>query len=736
MPDFEAPGQVARAWTRDLGAAAFAAAHVVLAWFAPALVAPLVLLWVACAAWHPRLRAAFTPRVLGAAAGLLAFLLLKDLATPGPFASALGRLDPLAAAPLARQPDTPGFLVSLGRVAAILLALPLLRVLLVPGRRARSFFGGLALALAGLACALLTHPAPTEGYGRAFRLGEVASRNPAAGAFALGAILALGAGLSAIRAGRWRALPAFAASGVCAAAVLALGSRGGLLALGAGIAALLYQENRDKIGRAVTLAAAAAIVILLFAPGPLSRLVAEGEGYRLELAGASLRALALAPWGGLGLGGFAPGFALFGELVPAEGMRVIHPDNGWILLFVEWGALGIGAAALAGFLLLRPRDGERDASPTARAVLAAWGVAALGDVSFHRVELLVLGLPALAACFPAPEPAAGAAPRRRRPLALLVSVLALGAAAAGLAGEAWLRAARDPARSDPRLAAALPLDPAVRHLSGNRALERGDLDRAAVEYTVASALDPANTLAIQAYARAFTGARPELATPLWRRLFAGAGDGPRAADLLREELSRPGTRDAYFWMEVLDARPALWVVAADTELRGAQPAYERWRRRPAAERAASPWRSALGASARWGGAREFAQWLGEDPARRKPAEIAFGGDFLRERGRDDLAWLWLSRHLPAPAPRPPASPDPLLRAFVLANPDDALAAARLLEQTESGPERLAILERLVARPRTPASFRIRLAYELHAAGRTREALTALQAAAAAMAAQE
>ena len=706
--------------------AVLAAAHVLLAWFFPGWLAPFALVWIAAAAWLPGLRAAFTARALLAIAGLLAVLALKDLSPGGPFAEALSRLDPASLPPEARQPDRPRLLVSLGRLAAVLLALPLLRVLLDCPRRARAVALGLCLATAGLAASLLTHPAGPSEYGRAFHLGEVVNRNPAAGAFALAALFALGAGLSAGRGGRRSALPAFAAAGLCAAAVVTLGSRGGLLALAAGAGFLLYRENRDKPLRAAALAAGPALLLALLSPFFLARF-AEGEGYRFELAAASLRALAHAPLAGLGLGGFAPGFALFGGLVPAEGMRVAHPDCGWILLLVEWGPLGLIAATPAAFVLLGRAAAPEDDSPAlvAAAGLAAWSVAALGDVSLHRPEILVLGLPLLALFRPpasAPED-----PRAPRAAPLLAGLLAASALAALLLGEACIRAALDPSETSAAAASALPLDPRARHLAGNRALARGEIERAAAEYSVAAALDPANSVAIQAYARAIGASRPDLAKPLWRRLFAGAT--LRAPALLAEELAGPFPQDAAYWVDALSVAPALWVLPADTGLRGAQGAYERWRALPAAVRAGSPWRSVLGASARWASAREFEDWPRAVEPEPAIAAAAEGGELLLSRSRDDLAWIWLVRRLPPPA-LASGPHDPTLPALVRAHPDDVVAAARLLGQTASAEERIALLQAWVRRPGSPPAFRIRLAHELDAAGRRREALPLLRSAAA------
>ncbi len=713
-----APG-AAETW-----AAALAAAHVFLAWFAPAWLGPFALTCILAAAAFPRLRDLLPSGAVPVAAMLLAFFALKDFATPGPVAAALSALDPGSPAVFARQPDWPRGLVSLGNFAAILLAVPVLRVVLARPRIARAASLGLVLALATIAIAILTHPASAANYGKTFQLGAVANRNPAAGAFALGTILALGLALDALRAARRSAIPAFALTALLACATIGPGSRGGILALAAGAGWLLYQENRKRSGRLVILACGLGVSLLLLAPGPLSRLVVEGETYRVELAAASLRALAHAPWGGLGLDGFQAGFPLLGGLIPAEGMKVVHPDVGWVLALAEWGVLGFFAVVIAGIALLRPAASPAPDSPAlvAQAGLVAWAAAAMGDISFHRPELLVTGLLFLALRFPAAPPSAPSS--RGRPAAF--AALALAALLAVATGSNAIRSARD--RAGPESAARhMPLDPATRHRLGNQAMMRGDIVGATAHYAVVAALEPANTKAIQPYARAIAAVRPDLALALWKRLLAGGAQ--RAHALLGEELVRPGTGDASYWMSVLDQRPELWAQIADTELPRAQSAYEKWRRAPLAALLATRPEAALGAVARWGSVAELDAWLAATRPAPDPAIAITGARLLGERGRDDLAWRWLVHHFPKPA-TVVSPPDAGLGALVRANPDDLLAAAKLLDQTTEPELRLALLARIAARPGAPALFHVRLAHELNAAGRRQEALEAMLRAAA------
>ena len=700
------------------------------AWFAPAWIVPAAAAVFAAGLAIPAVRAAVTWPAFLACAGVVGFFWIKDRLMAGPLEAVVGALGVPVEFHI-RQPDTVSAAGQLASLGACLLVLPVLRVLAGGERRLLGWMRVVVLVLAGLAAAVLTHPSATADYGQGRQLGEVVSRNAAAGAFAIGAILAAGLAVAAMREGRSREWPpALVAGGLCAAAVAGLGSRGGLFALvaGAGCLVLRLGGRRSRL----TLAGLAVLVVgvMLAAPATLARLADLGNEYRVELWTASMRALRHAPWGGLGAGGFEAGFALLGGVIPDEGMRVTHPDSSWVLLLAEWGVAGVAVMVWAVRSLVRgasePHRG--DALRTAAlAALVAWAVASLGDIALHRPVGLALGLPVFAALFPLKESRRLTGGCRAIAAAL---VLAMCFAGAAVWANQMKRRVDDPARIDERVAQWVPLDRRVNHVLGLKALAGGDLDAAARRFTLVAALDPANTEAFAAYGRALMPSRPDLALPFWRRLLVVSG--PRASQLLTGELERRDGEDAVYWMRAAEVRPELWVVPADTDRAGAQRCYERWLMQPAPVRARSRVMPALGAMARWGGMADLADWLKTGPGL-YPSEIAPAGRMLRARGRADLAWMWLDNRFPRSGPAK-AEADPGLKARVLANPDDPVAAARLLDQTPPGEESLRLLERLAARPGAPAAFRLRLARALHEHGRREEALDVMLAAADAQAA--
>jgi len=661
---------------------------------------------------------------------VLGFFYLKDRVMGGPLDAVAGALG----APVrfhGRQPETASFVAQFAAVGAGLSWLPLLRFMLGEERVLIGWIRGVVLVLTGLAAAVLTHPAATMDYGHGSQLGAVVSRNAAAGAFALGAILAAGLMVDAWRQGRPREWPwAAAAAGVCTAAVAGLGSRGGLFALTAGAVFLVVRLGGRRARLTLVGLVVLALGVLLAAPATLARLADLGREYRLELWAGSGRALAHAPWGGLGAGGFETGFALLSGMVPQENMRVTHPDSSWVLMFTEWGLVGMAIMAGAVWYLLRGWRVSEEHEGLRGVVLAglvAWAVAACGDISLHRPVLLVIGLPLVAAACPLD----GERNRQGRGvLAVAGALVAVMLAAASLWAVRVNQSAGDPASVDAAMVGLMPLDSRVNHVLGCAALARGEAEAAARYFEWVAAVNPANTAAFEGYGRALMPERPDLALPFWKRLLVVSD--MRAPGLLAAEMARSDGTDAIYWMRAAEERPELWVVPADTDRAGAQRCYERWLMQPASVRARSRVMPALGAMARWGGTADLTDWLKTGP-RLDASEIAPAARMLRTRGRDDLAWVWLSDRLPVPA-SVKAEPDPGLKARVLANPNDLVAAARLLDQTPPGEESLRLLERLVARPGAPAAFRLRLARALQEDGRRAEALDLMLAAAEAQAA--
>lgn len=681
-------------------------------WFAPSLCAPAAAMLCAIFFLTRRRRGAGETTGLAIAAGLTAMLCVKDLLTGGPIGWATVELG-IALGWTPRQPDTAAACAAAAAVGIAVLVFHLLRTDWSDGVGPRAWGRAVAAVSAVLAAGVLTAPHAARDYGDGFHVGEVASRNAAAGAFALAAMVAGGLVIDALRAGRSREWPlAAAAAGVCAAAAASLGSRGGLVALLAGAMYFVARVGERRARGWVLSAGALLIGAMLIAPGTVARLGAwEGE-YRLELWSASMRVWLEAPLGGVGGGGFADAFALFSGVLPVEGARVIHPDSSWVLIWTEWGSVGVAVVVAAGWLLLRRGVTRRAASGIsigAEAGLVVWAVAAIGDVSFHRAVTLVIGLPLLAIVWPGDTPSR----QSRAPTwtKLIGATLALVLACMVV----WDRAG--------------PLDGQVNHERGFAALSAADTAGAAKHFTAVVAVDPANTAALQLYARALMPNDPERALPLWRRLFVAAG--PRASVFLNEELRRDQSVTLSYWMRAVETLPEMWVLLADRDELAAQQYFERWRTASEEARARSPLWAVLGALARWGNVADVLAWMTASPD--VPLnEALHGARFLNERGRRDLAWTWLAGALPDPAGIAGVEPDAGLRARVRANPGDFVAAARLLAQTESADERLGLLRQWSVRAEAPAWFRIRLAHTLHAAGQREEAFTLLLDAAESM----
>ncbi len=697
-----------------------AGAVVLCAWFVPVWIVPIVGALFLAGLLFADVRGSLTWPGLGVAALVLVTLFAKDRFTSGPLGQAAIDLGAVLPFPV-RQPDVALGVIQLAAIGMCFLLLPTLRAVLAKDGIVLAWMRGVVSVMASLAAVLLTAPRAVADYDATFHLGAVLSRNAASCAFALGAILAAGLALAAIRDGRTREWPvAILAMLLCVVAVAGLGSRGGLLALLVGTVFGLSRIEGRRVWWWIIAVGALALGALLIAPTTVARLADLGREYRLELWAASFRALWHAPIGGMGCGGFEAAFALFGGFVPGEGMRVVHPDSSWVQMLVEWGAGGVLVLGWAGWRLLRGQAGLRDQSLriAAEAGVVAWMTAAIGDVSFHRAALVVVGLPLLAIIRPATEGCCTGEKRKGATVASVFVVLLL------VVASVWAnhvhRRADDPALVNAELAQLMPLDVRVNHVLGREALARGEAEKAAVYFGLVAAVDRTNVAALGSYARALMPDHPELALPLWKQFFRVAHP-QKVAAFFSQELEHEGGSDVKYWMRAVSDVPELWVILADSDRIGAQRCYGQWRLTAKEVRARSAVRSVLGAMARWGRSDELADWLGAAPPQ-PVAEGAAGARLLLARGRSDLAWVWLAHLFPAPPPVGANEVDAGLKARVTANPSDYVAAVRLLDQMPAGPEALKLLHLLADRPGSPVGFRIRLAHELRKIGRREEAL--------------
>jgi len=714
MPSERAPSRESRGGIPAWWFALLGVGLVWVGWFAPTWCAPVsALVVLAVLLFSPRARAGVDWSEVAIAAAVPLVLCAKDLLFSGPLGKA-AVAHGLAEGVLARQPDAAAALHAAALAGLCVVVFIILRGWASGERGPAAWMRGVALGSAVLAAAVLTAPGVVSDYGLVFQLGEVRSRNAASGAFALSAIISIGWVAVALHEGRrtWEWATGAACAVVCTSAVALLGSRGGLLALLAGGLYQLAHFSGKRIRRRVMLAGGVAIGALLLAPATFARLADLRGEYRLELWEASMRVLMQAPWGGLGGGSFAEAFALFGGLVPTEGARVTHPDSSWVMWLVEWGVVGVVVSLIIIFRFIRKDAGAANRSRlqiTAEAGVVAWALAAIGDVSFHRTALLVVGVPLLAIARPAHENRAGTI----RPAWVLALVVFL---CAGVASGRWW--------DDEPVG---PWDMQGNHRLGYTALARGDSQTAARHFLAVVTVDSANVQALGLYGRTLMPVAPELALEFWKRLFSAAND--LAPGLLDQELSRGGGgAGPVYWMRALEKRPELWVAPADADEPAAQRCFDQWRALAPETRARSPWGRTLGAMARWGTVADLEGWLAVAPEV-SLENLKNGAHMLRSRKRDDLAWTWLSHRLPEPGWESVAEEDAGLKGRVLANPSDFVAAARLVGQTRDPDERLKLLERIAARSDAPAAFLVRLAYVLRENGRRAEALDRLQAAA-------
>jgi O-antigen ligase len=334
---------------------------------------------------------------------------------------------------------------------------------------------------------------PTRIYGRetpyiTAPFGSYVNHNHFAGLVGMGAVLAAGVAAAHARGRRGlspAAIASAAAALVLTAAHFASRSRGGLLALLGGLAALgalwlvLPPAPAARKRPAAAVVAAAAVAVAGFgwlAIPPSSRRhlatafagPVDGSGvYRIDVAGATLRAFADRPIAGWGMGAYEDAAPAYKR---AHGdVRVRHAESDALELLAEGGLI---ALALAGWLAVAVLRGLRDRTTASRdrfrnalALAAAGGAATL---AVHSLVDFNLRLPANALVFAALAGLA-ASPRTDRPgiggarVAAIVAVLFL-AAAASCAWRAAGAVAAERAQAEP--------DPLARLARLDRAIDR------------------------------------------------------------------------------------------------------------------------------------------------------------------------------------------------------------------------------------------------------------------------
>ena len=290
----------------------------------------------------------------------------------------------------------------------------------------------------------------------------------------------------------------FLAAGLCAAALLSLGSRGGVLAASAGCLTgwgILFARKKQgwRTGLAiVTVVVVGGVVVLRLPSVPLiDRFAADGAsglGYRLAVQADAWRMLASHPVSGVGLGSFDGVFPFFRSL-SASIWRTVHPESDWLWFACEAGVfaglLAVGAGVLlAGRWWKVAMANEPVPAAVGLGCLAALAVHGLLDVPAHSgpVWFLAANLAGVGLA------GASLSPGRSRVVPIVVA-LCLGALA--VAQLKWTPSVRPPEFSADRPLDLLPgrhsvdswmkfrpLDVEIVEVAAHQTIRRGDRLRA------------------------------------------------------------------------------------------------------------------------------------------------------------------------------------------------------------------------------------------------------------------
>lgn len=441
----------------------------------------------------------------------------------------------------------------------------LMAKVMVAGGTAQAGFGLLTAASPGI------YGQPTSWSSSPF--GSFVNRNHFAGYVELAALLAFGLcvqGLRRDRELRGASLLWGGAGALMTLAVLASGSRGGLLALAWGLSAfaLLVAGRRSWRKGAIVLTASLAVLagtLALLPPEVRARvLTSAGDAsvaYRLETSRACLRLAAARPLLGAGLGSFAdaaPPFRRGGD----GSIRAVHAENDVFQFLAEAGLLGLVALSLAVWTLKRTlAETLRGSAISAAALAASIGLLLHSFVDFNlRVPSNAL---ALAVCLALALPDRGAVATGRHGrvarFAVVASLILLGLAA-GSAAKAALGHSKALLVSDPlaraaALGRALAWNPLSTEAHRDRAralvsvaagpLRAARLERARDDYLRAIELRPqwAEAWYELAWLEMARGDREAARRSLERALALDPLSQPlaRAGQALRERIDQPET---------------------------------------------------------------------------------------------------------------------------------------------------------------------------------------------------
>ena len=209
-------------------------------------------------------------------------------------------------------------------------------------RQLRVFAGAVAL-LAGLAVALYFAKSALPFWHNQRGFGPFPNRNQTANLLAITAIVVLACGQDDLRQGRKRWMVWVGCLAVIIAAIVLNFSRAGiaLLLLGSGLwlgAFALRSGTTARIAIAASALLGLLTILLVFGGETLERFNlrgADGAGmsgdFRWLIFRDAFQLLAASPWCGIGLGNFAPVFAIFRDASVGQS-RALHPESDWLWL--------------------------------------------------------------------------------------------------------------------------------------------------------------------------------------------------------------------------------------------------------------------------------------------------------------------------------------------------------------------------------------------------------------------
>jgi hypothetical protein len=349
------------------------------------------------------------------------------------------------------------------------------------------------------------------------------------------------------------------------------------------------------------------------------------------------------------------------------------------------------------------------------AIAIAWAIAAIGDTSFHRPQILVFILPIMAIAFAdSDRNSARVIPFRWTWIGLFAALTAFPL----LQGHnPPSHEQQDYALVAQRLELSIqavgeikrdPLSIELHHRLGREAAKLGHFEVAASHWNFVAALQPANGDQIQAYAETLHFVDPTLALHLWKTLLTAATETRHA--VFRKIVEDHPATPSSFWIRVAQEFPDLLIFFANQPEPSGQRAFELWLNQPELSQK-TPLNHALGAFARWGSRRQFEGWIASIPPPNIQSALS-SATALQNQKRPDLGWCVVSQVAAFPPPLATTSKSfAEMKLSVLIDPQNFADHSRLIDQLDhQDPVYFQQLEAAASHPDAPAWFTLRLAY--------------------------